>query len=245
MPRAGSDIADGFQPGAAQAGDDCFVGAERRHRQRPDRIGFLALPDDAAVDMTGHRPRAHGRAGDGGADGKTLRGQHVAHQPHHRGLAAEQMHAAGDVEQQAVRGIERHQRREAIAPTGDGVQRADIGGFVGVEHFQLRTDGAGIGERQAYIKTEPRGRVVERKNLQCVVLLGDDDAGISVSRRDAVARWRLMRSMGRRGSHRLRIRRRFLEKALITFPFHDPAANRAMTVADKLRVEHRRAPCAP
>ena len=54
--------------------------------------------------------------------------------------------------------------------------------------------------------------------------------------------WRLMRSVGRRGSHRLRIRRRFLEKALITFPFHDPPPDRAMTIADKLRVEHRRAP---
>ena len=52
-----------------------------------------------------------------------------------------------------------------------------------------------------------------------------------------------MRSIGRCGSHRLRIRRRFSEKALITFPFHDPAANRAMTVADKLRVEQRRSPC--
>ena len=56
---------------------------------------------------------------------------------------------------------------------------------------------------------------------------------------------RRMRSVGRRGSHRLRIRRRFAEKALITFPFHDPPPDRAMTVADKLRVEHRRAPCAP
>src|SRR6267142_5443490 len=56
-------------------------------------------------------------------------------------------------------------------------------------------------------------------------------------------RW--MRSMGRRGSHRLRIRRRFSEKALITFPFHDPPADRAMTVTNELRVEHRRAPRVP
>ena len=54
-----------------------------------------------------------------------------------------------------------------------------------------------------------------------------------------------MRSMGSRGSHRLRIRRRFVEKALITFPFHDPPTNRAMTVAHKFRVEHRCAPRAP
>src|SRR5215469_14485425 len=54
---------------------------------------------------------------------------------------------------------------------------------------------------------------------------------------------RLMRSVGRRGSHRLRIRRRFSEEALITFPFHDPVAGRAMTIADKLRLQQRRAPC--
>ena len=87
------------------------------------------------------------------------------------------MHAAGDVEKQAVRGIERHQRGEAVAPFGDGVQRESVGGFVGIVHPELRTDGARIGERQADIETEPRGRIVERKNLQRVVLPGDDDAG--------------------------------------------------------------------
>jgi hypothetical protein len=42
----------------------------------------------------------------------------------------------------------------------------------------LRTDGAGVGERQAYIKAEVRGRVVEREDLQRVVLFGDDNARI-------------------------------------------------------------------
>ena len=187
MPRAGSDIADGFQPGAAQAGGYRITDAQRGHRQRPDRIGFLAIPDDAAMDMAGQRPRAHGRAGDGGADRKPLRGQHVAHKPHHRGLAAEQMDTAGDVEQQAMRGIQRHQRREAVAPTGNGIQRVRVGGFIGIEHPQLRTDGAGIGKRQADLKAEGSGRVVERKNLQRVVLLGDDDAWIIANRYGVVA----------------------------------------------------------
>ena len=65
------------------------------------------------------------------------------------------------------------------------------------------------------------------------------------SARALCASLRLMRSMGRRGSHRLRIRRRFDEKALITFPFHDPPPDRAMTVTNELRVEHRRAPGMP
>jgi hypothetical protein len=179
MPRAAGDIADGFQPGAAQASGYRAVGAERRHRQRPDRIGFLAFTDDVAMDMTRHRPRAHGSAGDGGADGKALRGQDVAHQPHHRGLATEQMDTAGDVEKQAMRGIQRHQRRETVAPRRNGVQRLGVGGFIGIEDLQLRTDGAGIGQRQANIQAEMGCGVIQRGNLQRIVLLGDDNARIS------------------------------------------------------------------
>ena len=58
----------------------------------------------------------------------------LAHQSHHRGLAAEQMGTAGDVEKQAMRRIDRHQRRETIAPVGDGIQRPGVGSFIGIEH---------------------------------------------------------------------------------------------------------------
>jgi hypothetical protein len=134
MTRAGCDIADGFQPGAAQAGIYRSIGAQRGHRQRLDRISFLAVTDDATMDVTIHRPRAHRGAGDGGADGKALSGQDVTHPPHHRGLAAEQMDTAGDVEKQAMRSIDRHQRREAVAPVGNGIQSPGVGRFIGIEH---------------------------------------------------------------------------------------------------------------
>ncbi len=134
MTRAAGDIADGFQPGAAQAIGDGSIGAQRGHRQRLDRLGFLAITDDATMDVTIHRPRAHRGSGDGGADGKTLSGQYTTHPSHHRGLAAEQMGTAGDVEKQAMRRIDRHQRRETIAPVGNGIQRPGVGGFIGIEH---------------------------------------------------------------------------------------------------------------
>ena len=86
-----------------------------------------------------------------------------------------------------MRGIQCHQRREAVAPTGNGIQRVRVGGFIGIEHPQLRTDGAGVRKRQADLKAEGSGRVVERKNLQRVVLLGDDDAWIIASRYGVVA----------------------------------------------------------
>ena len=184
--------------------------------------------------------------GDRGADGKTLPRQRAAHDLQQRGLAAEQMGAAGDVEKQPMRRIERHQRREAVAPVGDVVQRLAVGGLVGVEHRQFGTDRAGIGERQA----DRRGRSARpdrrahKSAARCSAWRRRRWAFYPARRRRSVSS-RLMRSMGRRGSHRLRIRRRFAEKALITFPFHDPSPDRAMTVTNQLRVEHRRAPGAP
>ena len=57
----------------------------------------------------------------------------------------------------------------------------------------MRADGAGIGKRQADLKTKTRGRVVESKNLQRIVLLGDDNAGmltrvLVISQRGVAAR---------------------------------------------------------
>jgi hypothetical protein len=76
-----------------------------------------------------------------------------------------------------MRGIERHQRREAIAPVGDIAKRLGIGDRIGIEHRQFRTDRAGIGERQADLEAGTRREIVERIDLQRVVLLGDNDVG--------------------------------------------------------------------
>ena len=95
------------------------------------------------------------------------------------------MGAAGDVQIQPMRRIERHQRREAVAPVGDIVERLPVGDLVGVEHRQLRADGAGIGERQPDREAGAHGQIVEGVNQQRVILLGDDDAG-SVTQRGVV-----------------------------------------------------------
>jgi len=86
------------------------------------------------------------------------------------------MGAAGDVEEQAVRRVERDQRREAIAPVGDIAERLGVRRLIGVKDFQMRTDGAGIGERKSDVQTKVRGSIVQRIDLQRVVLFGDDDA---------------------------------------------------------------------
>ena len=198
MPRAQGHIADGFQPGAAQAAGDGIVGSQRGHRQRLDRIGFLAMTDDFPGDIARHRARADRCTCNPCTDDKALPRQRAAHHLHQRGLATEQMGAAGDVEKQAMRGIERHQWRKAIAPVCDVIQRLGVGSFIGIEHLQLRTDGAGIGQRQADLKAETRGQVIQRGNLQRVVLFGDDNAGniVLFSWRGAAARERALDAVG-------------------------------------------------
>jgi hypothetical protein len=42
----------------------------------------------------------------------------------------------------------------------------------------LRADGAGVGERQADLKPEMGCGIIERGNLQRVVLFGDDNTGV-------------------------------------------------------------------
>lgn len=86
-----------------------------------------------------------------------------------------------------MRRIERDQRCEAIAPVGDGFQQSQIRRLVGVEHLHIGTDRPRIGQRQADFKTELRGSIVQRRNLQRVVQLADNDTGLRVIRR-AVAR---------------------------------------------------------
>jgi hypothetical protein len=170
------DVTNSFQPCAAQAAGDGILSAECGYRQRLHAVCFLAIHDDAAMDMPIHRPRADRGAGNRRTDGKALPRQRVTYHLHQRGLAAEQMRAAGDVKEQAMRGIQRHQRGEAVAPVGDGAQRLRVGGLVGIEHLYIRTDRAGIGQRQAGLKAEMGRGIIQRGNLQRVVLFGDDNA---------------------------------------------------------------------
>jgi hypothetical protein len=93
-----------------------------------------------------------------------------------RSLAAEQMCATGDIEEQPVRGIERHQRREAVAPIGDVAERLRIGHDIGVEHTQIRTHRPRIGQRLADVQAEALGGLVQRMDHQRIVVLDDDDA---------------------------------------------------------------------
>jgi hypothetical protein len=73
-----------------------------------------------------------------------------------RGFAAEQMRAAGNVEQQTIRRIEPNQRRRAVAPIGNAFEQPPIGLRIGIHDRQAWIHGAGIGERHAGFEPKPR-----------------------------------------------------------------------------------------
>ncbi len=77
-----------------------------------------------------------------------------------------------------MRRIARHQRREAVAPVGDVIECPGVRCLVGVINLQVRADGAGVRKRHTDRKILARRGIVERVELQRVVFLDDDHAGI-------------------------------------------------------------------
>lgn len=159
-----------------------IVRAECVHRQRCDGTRFLSIGNDAASRGARHGARADRCAGNRRVDNKALPRQRCANAAQHRSLAAEQMRATADIEQQSMRRIKRHQRRKAVTPVGDGFQQFRIGGLVGVEHFHIGTDCARVRQRQSNLEVDIGSGVVQRRDLKRVVQLGDDDARTRIIR---------------------------------------------------------------
>ena len=74
-------------------------------------------------------------------------------------LAAEQMRAARDVEEQAVGAAglvpRRHDRRVAQAPQRQLAQGGGVGGGIGIARLQVEHLGAGVGEQLAVARGRP------------------------------------------------------------------------------------------
>ena len=134
--RARGEIGDAGEAGGFQVRDDVGIEAQRRDRQRQHgRFGFAAR-DDAGLAIARDAPGAADRVGNRDAGVKPLMREPRDQIAGQRRFAAEQMRAAGDVEQQAVRRIEADQRRVAVAPVGDGFEQPPVGLRIGVHDRQ-------------------------------------------------------------------------------------------------------------
>jgi len=197
MRRPRRNIADGLQACPPQPARDRIIGAERKHRQRRDGARLLAVRHDASPRGPRHGARANRRTRNRRVDDKTLPVERGTERAQHRGLTAEQMCATADIEQQSIKPIERHQRRETVAPVGDSFQQVPVRRLVGVEHLHVGTDRARIRQRQANLQADIRGSVVQRRDLQRVVQLRDNDTRTRIIRRGVLPRKLALQSVGR------------------------------------------------
>ena len=159
------------------------IEVQRVDGKRRDGLRVAAGRDHAAVAVTRQRARGECGAGAGAAHREALGAQAGENALQHRLLAAEEMAGAGDVEQQAARRIERHERREAVAPVGDAAEQLQIRGRVRRHHLQARHHRARIGERLADAQAQRRRLAVERGDGERVALFRRDDERRRVRRR--------------------------------------------------------------
>ena len=91
------------------------------------------------------------------------------------------MGTAGDVEKQAVRRIDRHQRGEAVAPVGNGIQRLASAASSASYTRKCGQMARALASGRPILEAEMRGGIVERENLQRVVFLATTMLGATAS----------------------------------------------------------------
>src|SRR5262249_37013476 len=121
-----------------------------------------------------------GRA-DGGGDGGARRKAEPRHAREEIAakvlLAAEEMRAAADVEQNAVGRIDGDERRVALAAVGNGVEKAGVGRPVLGHGRESWVHGGGLRRRGAGGGSELLRRGVDRQQEIEVAALAEDDEG--------------------------------------------------------------------
>ena len=98
-----------------------------RRRSRSARPRSAPPPRPRPASRQGRRARQN-------PDGRSA----ASSSSQHRLFAAEQMGAAGDVEEQPVRAVERHQRRVAVAPVGEAFEQPAVGLRIGFDDLDRR-----------------------------------------------------------------------------------------------------------
>lgn len=194
--RAIDDVGDSHQPDLRQGLHAHGRDPQRCERQRKQGFAGLAAGDDGGVrPMMRHRPGAADRVGHGGAGLPSETGKARDEVAAERRLAAEQMHTAGDVQQQPVRRIEAQQRRVTIAPIGDGVERLPLGCGIGLGHGDLRIHRAGIGEHVAASEMDELLKALPHRLTQLPGIGRNNDvpatAALKVAQRHALEKQRV------------------------------------------------------
>ena len=177
------DIAERFQAGAIQ-GEKSFIATfQRRQRQVADSGFFFSRAENATRRKTRQGAGAIRRSRQRDACAKTER-SHVLRQSFDKtGFAAKQMGATGDVENQAMRFVQRRQRRIALAARRQARQDLRIRRTVRLGCDEFRQAGARIGQRQAGRKPLAKGSGGQRiKPLRAALLFNQGEGRLVIRR---------------------------------------------------------------
>ncbi len=172
--RATRDIADGFQPRAAQRQRRLFIQFQRGDGQAADRA---ILVTGRPRHIARQRPRALRRPGKGQPHRHAQPLQppfQISRQPR---LPTKEMIAPAGVEDQPVGRIERHGRRVTGAAISQPLQPILILMRHMVEQVEVRHAGAGVGHRQAGRQAQRRRGLIHRRQPQRAADLLDKGAG--------------------------------------------------------------------
>ena len=153
--------------------------------ERRAAAAFWSSAKNAAGGKARQRAGAIRRSGHSGPGGKSLLVNILQHAGEKTLLAAEQMGAAGDVEHQPMRFVQRRQRRIALATRRQTRQDLGVRRTVDFLHDELRQTRPRIRQRQAGNKSLAKGGGVERAESLGVLLLFDQCERRFVIRRGA------------------------------------------------------------
>ena len=141
-------VADALQAKPVQPSQ--AVGRQPQHRQRQalhQHAISAGRNDQAVLPGAGQRRRSVCDVGDNGAGRNAAARQSGADLCHQRCLTAEQLDAAGDVEHQSVRRIDRRLWSEAQPPECQPLQQSEVCFRLRRAKHQARIHGLGVGQR--------------------------------------------------------------------------------------------------
>ena len=167
------DVADLLEADALERGD--------RLVRQPQRLKRQWRKERARVIADCHIGKA--RRGVGSADGRGNRGTRgKTPSPHPREqvgaqllLAAEQMRAAADIEQNSIGRIGGDERRVALAPVGKGVDEARVGRLILGDGGERGMHGARLRQCEAGMQSEALRRCVHRNDEIEIAALAEHD----------------------------------------------------------------------
>ena len=202
------DVADALEADAAERRHHVAVEPERGERQRRQALALRAAWLHLRLAEARRRPGGADRVGDGDAvreAGAAEAPREIAGQLR---LAAEEMRAAADVEQQPVGRIDGDERRIAQASLGQVVEQMRFGGGIVRACHQIGMHGARLGERQSRragrAASAAASMATSRSALPCRAATTSGAPGGATMPSGKPCR--SSRSVENRRSHRLRMR---------------------------------------